>query len=95
MSIRMWRLRPLIFLPASKPFDPLSIGGPDGLDAIRRIVAQSQVHLNPRGWLIFEHGFDQAGACAALLENAGYCVLFMSLDLAGLPRVSGARLRSR
>jgi release factor glutamine methyltransferase len=74
-------------------FEPRAalVGGADGLDATRRIVAQARVHLNPGGWLIFEHGFDQAGACAVLLEAAGYRERFMSLDLAGLPRVSGAR----
>jgi release factor glutamine methyltransferase len=67
--------------------------GPDGLAAIRRIVAGAGAHLVPQGWLLFEHGFDQAQACASLLAQAGFTSLTHARDLAGLRRVSGGRLQ--
>ena len=41
------------------------VSGADGLDDIRRIVAQAPAHLAPGGWLLLEHGWDQAGAAQA------------------------------
>ena len=65
------------------------VGGADGLDCIRAIAAQAQAHLNPGAWLLFEHGYDQAPACRALLEARGYAEVQSWPDLAGIPRVSG------
>jgi len=66
--------------------------GIDGLSDLQRIVAQAPRHLRPGGWLLLEHGFDQAVACASLLEAAGLLDVFNAPDLAGVPRVSGGRL---
>ncbi len=66
--------------------------GPDGLAAIRTIVANAHRHLHPGGWLLLEHGHDQALACRTLLVKAGFVGLFTQNDLGGRPRVSGARL---
>lgn len=66
--------------------------GADGLAAIRVIVAGGPAHLRPGGWLLLEHGHDQAAACQALLAAAGFEAVFTLSDLAGLPRVSGGRL---
>ena len=65
------------------------VGGADGLDCIRAIVANAARHLNPGAWLLFEHGYDQAEACRALLKAGGYGEVQSWLDLAGIPRVSG------
>jgi release factor glutamine methyltransferase len=65
--------------------------GPDGLDAIRRIVATAPRHLKPGGWLLFEHGFDQDNECRRLLAEAGFADIMTVADLAELPRVSGGR----
>ena len=65
------------------------VGGADGLDCIRAIVASAGAHLRPGAWLLFEHGYDQAEACRALLEAEGYREVQSWLDLAGIPRVSG------
>lgn len=75
-------------------FEPAAAlcAGPDGLAAIRRIVAGAPAHLEHGGWLLFEHGFDQAQACASLLAQAGFTDLVQVRDLADLPRVSGGRL---
>jgi release factor glutamine methyltransferase len=67
------------------------IGGADGLSCIRTIVQKATEHLVPGGWLLFEHGYDQAECCAELLRANGYSECFLATDLAGLARVSGAR----
>ena len=63
--------------------------GADGLDDIRRICAQSKVHLNPEGWLLFEHGHDQAAQVRALLQQSGFSGIFSAHDLSGIERVCG------
>ena len=63
--------------------------GADGLDDIRRITAQAKGHLNINGWLLFEHGYDQAAQVRALLLQAGFTGVFSERDLAGIERVSG------
>lgn len=68
--------------------------GPDGLNDLQRIIAQAPQHLRAGGWLLLEHGFDQAVACAWLLEAAGLQDHFNAPDLAGIPRISGGRLQS-
>ncbi len=67
--------------------------GKDGLDAIRSIISGAPKHLRPNGWLIIEHGYDQAETCAALLKQAGFNPIFCEKDLAGIPRVSGGQLK--
>ncbi len=67
------------------------VGGADGLACIRAIVARAAVHLNPGAWLLFEHGYDQAAACRALLQAEGLREVQSWPDLAGIARVSGAR----
>jgi release factor glutamine methyltransferase len=65
------------------------LGGADGLDCIRAIVAKAAAHLRPGAWLLFEHGYDQAEACRKLLDAHGYGRVQSWPDLAGIPRVSG------
>jgi release factor glutamine methyltransferase len=64
----------------------------DGLSALRTIVAGSPRHLVPGGWLLLEHGYDQAAAVRALLLDAGFADVQSWQDLAGIERVSGGRL---
>ncbi|HLO63553.1 MAG TPA: peptide chain release factor N(5)-glutamine methyltransferase [Azonexus sp.] len=66
--------------------------GGNGLACIRRIVAAAAAHLNPGGWLLFEHGYDQGEASRNLLTAAGFKSAFTHPDLAGIARVSGAHL---
>lgn len=63
--------------------------GPDGLDAIRTIVAQAPARLAPGGCLLLEHGWDQAEAVRALLSQAGFVQVQSRRDLAGIERCSG------
>lgn len=65
--------------------------GPDGLDDLRIIIGGAPAHLNPGGWLLLEHGYDQEAPVQALLRDAGFAEVFTRRDLAGQPRVSGGR----
>ena len=71
-------------------FEPIFAlaSGIDGLDAIRAIIAQAPQHLNPHGWLMLEHGYNQAEAVAALLKQAGFSQISHAKDLAGINRVT-------
>ncbi len=68
------------------------VSGADGLAALRVIVAGAAAHLEAGGWLLLEHGHDQAAAVCALLQAAGFQALQTRADLAGLPRCSAGRL---
>jgi len=63
--------------------------GPDGLDDLRAICANAPAHLRPGGWLLLEHGHDQAGAVRTLLQQAGFAEIQSRRDLAGIKRCSG------
>lgn len=65
--------------------------GADGLDAIRAIVAGAPAHLAAGGWLVIEHGYDQAARCRELMERADLQSVSTRRDLAGLERVSSGR----
>lgn len=67
------------------------LAGPQGLDALRAIVAGAAGHLQPGGWLLFEHGHDQAGPLQALMRQHGFVEAQTRCDLAALPRCTGAR----
>ncbi len=66
--------------------------GSDGLSAIRRIITKSPVYLRAGGWLLLEHGYDQAAAVRDLLIASGFSEVQSWIDLAGIERVSGGRL---
>jgi release factor glutamine methyltransferase len=66
--------------------------GADGLDALRRIIAAAPAHLTSGGTIWLEHGYDQAAAVRELLAAAGLTDIGQHRDLAGIVRVSGARL---
>jgi release factor glutamine methyltransferase len=74
-----------------EPRGALTDESADGLASIRAIVAGASAHLNCGGWLLLEHGYDQAGACRDLLGRAGFASLVSIPDLAGIPRVAGGR----
>lgn len=63
----------------------------DGLAALRALVAGAAAHLTAGGWLLMEHGFDQAPAVQALLHAARFQAVETRRDLAGLPRCTGGR----
>jgi len=91
------------YIPASDPhllqgdvrFEPSSalVAGGDGLDDIRLIIAQAPTHLLSSGWLMLEHGYDQAMAVRTLLFDGGFVDVASRKDFGGHERVSFGRLR--
>lgn len=73
-----------------EPIDALTDHA-DGLSAVRTIVSDASRFLNNDGWLLIEHGYDQAGAVRALLDGADFSDVQSWRDLAGIERVSGGR----
>jgi release factor glutamine methyltransferase len=73
--------------------EPLSalVAGPDGLDDLRAIIGQAPAHMAASGWLLLEHGYDQAEAVCALLAGAGFHNIAGRRDLAGIARCSGGQ----
>lgn len=70
------------------------VAGADGLDDIRRIVADAPAHLAEGGWLLLEHGHDQAPAVRQLLAAQGFAEVQSREDLAGIARCSGGIRRT-
>jgi release factor glutamine methyltransferase len=66
--------------------------GTDGLDAIRRIVREAPRFLKSGGWLLLEHGYDQAATVRTLLRAQGFEKVGSRLDLNGIERCSGGVL---
>jgi release factor glutamine methyltransferase len=65
--------------------------GTDGLEDIRHIIAEAPAHLHAGGWLLLEHGYDQASGVRALLEQKGFSQVESRKDLAGVERCSGGQ----
>ncbi|MDM0051840.1 peptide chain release factor N(5)-glutamine methyltransferase [Variovorax sp. J22R115] len=82
-------------LPALRhePIEAL-VSGVDGLDDIRRIVQAAPDHLADGGWLMLEHGYDQAEAVRRLLAQRGFAEVQSRDDLAGIARCSGGIWRT-
>jgi len=64
----------------------------DGLSALRTIIEDAPAHLVPDGFLLMEHGYDQALAVRDLLALHGFRQVQSWHDLAGVERVSGGTL---
>ena len=65
------------------------VSGADGLDDLRILTREAPAHLNAGGWLLLEHGHDQAPAVRAMLAAAGFQSVQSRCDLAGIERCSG------
>ena len=87
------------YIPSADPHlaalmhEPLQAlaSGSDGLDDIRTIVAQAPARLASGGWLLLEHGYDQAEAVQALLVAQGFVQVQSRNDLAGIARCTGGQ----
>ena len=73
-----------------EPLQALTAGA-DGLDDIRQIIEDAPSHLLPGGWLLLEHGYDQADRVRGLLMQRGFSQVQSRLDLAGIERCSGGQ----
>jgi release factor glutamine methyltransferase len=65
----------------------------DGLSALRLIADGAPGFLVDGGWLLMEHGYDQAAAVRALLARRGFADVQSWQDLGGIERVSGGRIK--
>jgi release factor glutamine methyltransferase len=74
-------------------FEPVSAlaSGKDGLNDIRRIISDCLVYLKPQGWLMLEHGYNQAHAVSALMAEHGLVSVETIQDLSGTDRVTIGR----
>jgi release factor glutamine methyltransferase len=75
------------------PFEPIDAltDHADGLAALRILATGAGRHLRPQGWLLMEHGYDQALAVRALLQTSGFTSVQSWTDLSGIERVSGGQ----
>jgi release factor glutamine methyltransferase len=73
-------------------FEPLGAlsDGRDGLACLEAIVTGARERLAAGGWLLVEHGFDQAEGVQQLFARVGFEPVLCT-DFAGLPRVTLAR----
>lgn len=86
------------YIPATDPhlclgdvrFEPkLALAsGLEGLDCLKALVQSAPDHLLSEGWLMLEHGWDQADGCRALLVESGFMEVQCLRDLAGHGRVT-------
>ena len=78
------------------PAEPKSalIGGQTGLESIEHIVEHTPHYVVPGGWLLLEHGFDQADDVAALMQDRGFRTISCRLDWSGQPRMTGGQWQS-
>jgi release factor glutamine methyltransferase len=62
-----------------------------GLADLQRLIDGAGAHLLPGGWLLLEHGHEQAEAVRERLLSTGFEAVATRTDLAGLPRCSAGR----
>ncbi|MBW8756481.1 MAG: peptide chain release factor N(5)-glutamine methyltransferase [Burkholderiales bacterium] len=74
--------------------EPLAalVAAEHGLADIRRIAAGARGRLRSGGWLLFEHGWEQADAVAAILAQTGFGRIATRRDIEDRPRCTGGRL---
>ena len=76
-------------LPA-EPWHALC-SGETGLEALEVIIFGAADHLQPGGWLVLEHGYDQQQQVQSLLQAQGFVQVETFSDFNDLPRVSVGR----
>ena len=74
-----------------EPMMALTDQSPDGLASIRAITAGASVHLRPNGWLMLEHGYNQAATVRQLMGEARLTAVQSTRDLAGIERVTSGQ----
>lgn len=74
-------------------YEPLTalLSDNNGLADISEIIEQSHYYLKPGGWLLFEHGYEQASSVQALFKKLKYCKINTLTDINHLPRVTIAQ----
>ncbi|GKS68528.1 [protein release factor]-glutamine N5-methyltransferase [Nitrosomonas sp. PY1] len=65
--------------------------GHSGMNCINHIIQAAPQYLEKSGWLLLEHGYDQANKCKQLLKRGNFTKICSYPDLAGIMRVSGGQ----
>jgi release factor glutamine methyltransferase len=65
--------------------------GPSGLEALTHLITHAGAFLEPGGWLVLEHGVDQAGPLERALVAVGFTRVRCHRDLTGRDRVTEAQ----
>lgn len=75
-------------------YEPLTalVSGEDGLADIRTLITKAPGYLETNGWLLLEHGYNQAAEIQQLYKAAGFRNITLHRDLAGIPRVTSAQM---
>ena len=78
------------------PFEPPlaltdGVAGGDGMACIQALIAGARDHLLPGGWLLIEHGYDQAVKARSLMAAAGFFDVASWRDESSIERVSGGQ----
>jgi release factor glutamine methyltransferase len=73
-----------------KEFEPplALFSGSSGLNALRTIIAQAPRYLEPHGWLMLEHGFEQGARVRELMSGNGFAAVTTHKDLSGHERIT-------
>ena len=75
----------------AEPLSALTTGG-QGHESASDVIRGAPAHLQPGGWLLMEHGFDQADFIRQLFHEQGFVQIQTRVDLAGRERCTGARI---
>jgi len=75
---------------AAEPREAL-VAGESGVEMLSAIIDGAAEHLHRGGWLLLEHGHDQATGVAVRLRAAGFEAVSGWRDGAGIERVAGGR----
>ncbi|MBA2653667.1 MAG: peptide chain release factor N(5)-glutamine methyltransferase [Gammaproteobacteria bacterium] len=67
------------------------VSGKDGLDALGKIIEGAPDFLNQDGWLLLEHGYDQAERVRTLLHTRGFTAVKSHPDLGNIERITIAK----
>ncbi len=67
----------------------------EGLADIQCIAQGATGRLRAGGWLLFEHGWEQAAAVQAILQRTGFGEVSTRVDIEGRARCTGGRLGAR
>ena len=74
-------------------FEPLGalMAQAEGMSDLKKLIAAAPKHLHNGGWLLLEHGYDQAARVRASMLERGFENVETRIDLAGLERISGGQ----
>ena len=72
-------------------FEPRSalVSSDSGLEDLGRLVTGAPDQLFDGGWLLLEHGFEQANAVRVMLHDAGFSQVSTRRDMSGQQRITG------